>query len=222
MRKNIFLIIWAVVFLLFSTIAIAETKILSKSISYSDRSESIDGTVKQGERVEIKIAVLVSEQKSITFFTRLQNPAFYLEEEKLTENSSLKVELTPGTHTIRCLGYVGTGKDGDEVILLGSDSMSEYILARIESPFILKDEALVNYVVIGVLSVIGTGFVTVLLTKGKKVRTKSVFLKKTENKRKKVRELLKTYFENVAVNLNNPQKQEAKNLVNEIDGVLQW
>jgi hypothetical protein len=222
MKKNMFLIIWAVVFLLFSTTVVAQTKILSKSISYSDRSESIDGTVKLGERVEIKIAVLISESRSVTFFTRLQNPVFYLTEEKLTENSSLSVELTPGTHTVRCLGYVGNSKDGDEIILLGSDSMSEYILARIESPFILKDEALGNYAVIGVLSVIGTIFVTVLLAKGKRVRTKSVFLKKTENKRKKVRELLKTYFENVAVNLNNPQRQDAKTLVNEIEEVLKW
>lgn len=222
MRKNILLIIWAVVFLLFSTTVIAETKILSQSIRYSDRSESIDGTVKQSERIEIKIAVLISESRNVTFFTRLQNPVFYLEEEKLTENSSLSVEMTPGTHMVRCLGNVGTGKDGDEIILLGSDSMSEYILARIESPFILKDEALVNYAVIGFLSIIGSGFVTILLAKGKKFRTKSVFLKKSEDKRRKVRELLKTYFENIAINLNNPQKQDAKNLVNEIDEVLQW
>ena len=130
--------------------------------------------------------------------------------------------MTPGTHSIRVLGNVGFGKDNEEIILLASDSMSEYILARIESPFILKEEAYTNYLITGLLSVIGTGFIMFLVTRGKKVIAKTVAERKAEKKRKKVRELLKAYFQNVAETLNNPQRQEAKKLVNEIDEVLQW
>jgi hypothetical protein len=221
MKKYIFVIIGAVVFLLLSITAVAETKILNQSIRYSDSSEKIEGFVKQGERVEIKISFLVSERRNVTFFTKLENPAFYLDEDKLTENSSLLLELSPGAHEIRVLGTVGFGKDNEEIILLGSDSMSKYILARIESPFILKEEAYVNYFVIGLLSVIVTGFAMFLLTKGKKIRAKSVTEKKAEKSRQKVRELLKVYFQNVAGILTIPQKQKAKKLVNEIDRVLQ-
>ncbi len=222
MKKKIVVIIGAVVFLMLCTTAVAETKILSQSIRYSDSSEKIEGFVKQGERVEIKISVLISEQKNVTFFTRLENPTFYFEEEKLTENSSLLLELAPGTHNIRVLGDVGFGKNNEEIILLGSDSMSKYILARIESPFILKEEAYTNYIVTALLSVIVTGFAVFLVVKGKKAVEKSVSAKKTEKKRKKVRELLKTYFQNTAGTITIPQKQEAKKLANEIDEVLHW
>ena len=222
MKKKIVVIIWAVVFLMLCTTAVAETKILDQSIRYSDSSEKIEGFVKQGERVEIKISFLVEERKNVTFFTRLENPTFYLEENKLTENSSLLLELFPGTHAIRILGIVGAGgKDGDEIILLGSDSMSKYIRARIESPLILKEEAYTNYIVTALLSVIVTGFAVFLVVKGKKTVEKSVSAKKTEKKRKKVRELLKTYFQNTAGTLTVPQKQGARKLANEIDRVLQ-
>ena len=221
MKKKIVAIIWAVVFLTLCTTAVAETKILSQSIRYSDSSETIGSHVKQGERIEIKISVLVDERKNVTFFTRLENPAFYLEEEKLTENSSLSLELAPGTHAIRILGRVGAGgKDGDEIILLGSDSMSKYILARIESPFILKEEAYANYALTALLSVIATGFAIFLVTRGKKTVQKAVSSKKTEKQRKEVRELLKAYFQSTAGTLTTPQKQAAKQLVNKIDGVL--
>jgi len=219
MKKKIVTIIWAVVFLTLCTTTVAETKILSQSIRYSDSSEAIGSSVKQGERIEIKISVLVEERKNVTFFTRLENPTFYLEEEKLTKNSSLLLELAPGTHNVRVLGDVGFGVN-EEIILLGSDSMSKYILARIESPFILKEEAYTNYIVTALLSIIASGFAVFLVVKGKKTVEKSVSAKKTEKKRKKVRELLKTYFQNTAGTLTIPQKQEAKKLANEIDEVF--
>ncbi len=223
MKKKIVVIIWAVVFLTLCTNAVAKTRILNQDIRYSDSSEKIEGFVKQGERVVIKISFLVEERKNVTFFTKLENPAFYLGENKLTENSSVSLELAPGTHAIRILGIVGVGgKDGDEIILLGSDSMSKYILARIESPFILKEEAYTNYIVTALLSVIVTGFAVFLVVKGKKTVEKSVSAKKTEKKRKKVRELLKVHFQNTAGTLTIPQKQEAKKLANEIDEVLHW
>lgn len=222
MKRNIFVIIGAVVFLLLSTTAIAETRILSQSIRYSDSSERIGETVKQGERVEIKISILISERRNVTFFTKLENPAFYLEESKLTENSSLLLELFPGTHSIRILGRVGGGgKDGDEIILLGSDSMSKYILAKIESPFILKEEAYANYIVTALMSITATGFALFLVARGKKTVQKSVSAKKSEKKRKEVRKLLKAYFQSTAGALTTPQKQEAKKLAKEIDRVLQ-
>lgn len=220
MRKNIFVVIGAVVFLLLSTTAVSETKILSQSVRYSNSSEKIEGFVKQGERIEIQISILVSERRNVTFFTKLENPVFYLEEDKLTENSSLLLELFPGTHTIRVLGMVGAGKDGEEIILLGSDSMSKYILARIESPYILKEEVFVNYIVTCLLSVIITVFAMFFVTKGKKVMEKTLVEKKAEKKRKMVRELLKTYLQNIVGSLTIPQRHEAKKLVNEIDGIL--
>jgi len=221
MKKKIIAIIWIVVFLTLCTTAVAETKILSQSIRYSDSSEAVGAHVRQGERVEIKISVLVEERKNVTFFTRLENPMFYLEEEKLTENSSLSLELVPGTHSIRILGRVGAGgKDGDEIILLGSDSMSKYILARIESPFILKEDAYTNYAITALLSIIVTGFAVFLVTKGKKTVQKSISTKKAGKQRKEIRELLKAYFQSTAGTLTTPQKQAAKKLVNLIDGIL--
>ena len=223
MKRNISVIIGAVVFLLLSTPAIADTRILSQSIRYSDSSETIGSHVKQGERIEIKISVLVEERRNITFFTRLENPVFYLEEEKLTENSSLSLELPPGTHAIRLLGRAGAGgKDGDEIILLGSDSMSKYILAKIESPFILKEEAYANYIITALMSITAAGCVVFLVTRGKKTVQKSVSVKKSEKKRKEVRELLKAYFQNTAGTLTTPQKQAAKKLAKEIDRILEW
>ena len=169
--------------------------------------------------MEVKISVLVSERKNVTFFTRLENPVFYLEEQKLTENSSVSLELAPGTHNVRVLGDVGFAYN-EEIILLGSDSMSKYILARIESPFILKEEAYANYFVTALLSIVATGFAVFLVTKGKKSVQKSFSAKKSEKQRKEVRELLKAYFQSTAGTLTTPQKQAAKQLVNLIDGIL--
>lgn len=222
MNKKIFALIGAVAFVLFSFNSVADTKILSQSIRYRDSSEIIQGHVKQGERIEIKLTILSSERKNTTFFTRLEEPIFFLGEDKLTENPSLEVELSPGTHNIRVLGKVGNGNDNDEIILLGSDSMSEYIRARIESPYILKEEAYLNYLIIGILCVFCTCITAIIVIRLKGGRSKSSFIKSSNKNRKKVRELLKVYFQNVAGTLNNNQKQGAKTLVNQIDEVLKW
>lgn len=219
MKKKIVALIFAVVFLLLSTIAVAETKILSQNIRYSDSSEAVGTHVKQGERVEIKISFLVDERRNVTFFTKLENPVFYLEEQKMTENSSLTLELAPGTHNVRVLGDVGFAYNS-EIILIGSDSMSKYILARIASPFILKEEAYTNYVITALSSIAATGLAVFLVARGKKTVQKSVSAKKVERQRKEIRELLKAYFQSTAGTLTTPQKQAAKQLVNEIDGIL--
>jgi hypothetical protein len=93
-------------------------------------------------------------------------------------------------------------------------------VVNIESPFILKDEAYVNYFIFSLLSIILTGISVFLITKGKKTIQKSVSAKKAEKKRNEIRELLKAYFQNTAGNLSTPQKQAAKQLVKSIDGIL--
>ena len=225
MNRTVLLVVLTITLLLFiGTTSAADTRILSQRIGDCENGTELHGTVTTGEKVEVKISVLIAEEKQMVLFTELQDSAYYLEESKVSENSSLKLTLQPGTHTIRLVGVVPpTGVvDGQEITLLGCDNLGRYITASIISPYILKNSAYTFIAMSGTSCAIMAGLVVFLATKGKQRGMKSGIEKKYEENSKKTRMKLKTFLEKVAPNLNIDQRREAKALMKELGEILKW
>ncbi len=225
MNRAVLLVVLTITLLLFiGTTSAADTRVLSQRIGDCENGTELHGTVTTGEKVEVKISVLIAEEKQIVLFTELQDSAYYLEESKISENSSLKLTLQPGTHTIRLVGIVPpTGVvDGQEITLLGCDNLGRYITARIISPYILKNSAYTFIAISGASCAIIAGLSVFLATKGKLHRAKSLVEKKYEKNSKKTRMKLKTYLEKIAPSLTVTQKKEAKILMKELGEISKW
>lgn len=220
MRKAVVALIIAVALLpMISTIAVAETRIMDQRTSYCGSGEAISGEVEQGERVEVSMSILVSEEKELSLFSSLTAPAFYLEEDKVSDNSSVLLKLQPGTHKIRVIGTVPMGADGEELTLLGSYDLGKYVTSTIRSPYILKSSADTYILITGVSCAIAAGLIVFFSTKGKLYRMKSTIVKKSEDKRKKDREKMIVFLKEIAPNLNAVQRKRAKELLKETDEV---
>ena len=222
MKKTALALFIVLVLPLLIASASADTRIMEQRISYCASGEQIAGGVNQYEKVEVMIRVLVSEEKELALFSGLEEAVFYLEEDKISENNSLKLRLQPGTHTIRLVGIVPMGPEGQEITLLGCDNLGRYITARIISPYILKSSAYTFIAISGVLCAISAGLVIFLATKGKQRGMKSGIEKKSKENSKKTRMKLKTFLEKVAPNLNIDQRREAKILMKELGEILKW
>jgi len=223
-RTALTLFLIAAFFLLFTTIVTAETRILNQKISNCENGMEISETVKQGEKVQAKITVLIAEEQELVLYTHLQNPSFYLGEQKLSENSSLILTLGPGTHILRVIGVVPLGEviDNQEITLLGSDAISCYLTTSITTPYILKNTAYTYTLVFGASSAAFAALVVFLATRKKMNRVKTGAGKRTEERREKIRGIVKSYLEVVAPSLNMVQKKQAKALMKELDGLLKW
>jgi len=216
------LLIVVVLPLLIASTSVADTRIMEQRISYCASGEQIAGGVSQHEKVEVMIRVLVSEEKELALFSGLEEAVFYLEEDKISENNSLKLRLQPGTHTIRLVGTVPMGPEGQEITLLGCDNLGRYITASIISPYILKNSAYTLIATSGASCAIIAGLFVFLTTKGKLHRAKSLVEKKYEKNGKKTRQKLRTYLEKIAPSLTVTQKKEAKILMKELGEILKW
>ena len=139
MRKITVMLIIILVITLIPTISTGNTRIMEQFTSYCQSGEQISGGVNQGEKVEVRIKVLIDEEKELSLFSGMKYPVFYLEEEIVSENNSLKLLLTPGTHTIRAVGMIPSGAEGQAITLLGCDNLGRYITSHIISPYILKE-----------------------------------------------------------------------------------
>lgn len=221
MKQTSLVLVFAIGFLLLvTTNSDADTRIMTSSISYCESGETISNMVRQGERVEVCIKVLVSDEQEISLFSELNDVAFYLEEQKISDNNSLNLVLPPGTHNLRAIGLAwDMAEDGEEITLLGSYSIGRYITAQISSPYILKNTAY-SYIMISVfLCAIITGLVVFFFTKGKLRMMKSTMVKKSEDQRKETREKVIGFVKVIAPNLNAEQKREAKELLRKLDEV---
>lgn len=221
MRKTIIALIIINILLPLITIrSVADTRIMSQNIDYCESGEAIFEEVRQGERVEISIRVLVSEEKELSLFSELNDVSFYLEEEKISSNSSVNVILPPGTHNFRVIGSVhDIAEDGEQITLLGSYSLGRYITAKISSPFILKNTAYSYAIVSGFLGAIFAALVVFFFTKGKLYNMRSTIVKKSEEQRKKARDSVIGFVKGVAGSLNADQRREAKELLRKLDEV---
>lgn len=228
MKKTAFALFFAVAFIFLigtTLVSAADTKILDQRVSYCLSGEEINGGINQGERVEVNIRILLSEERELSFFSELSDTTFYLGEKKISENSSLMLKLPPGTSELRTVGVTPTGvPDAQEIILLGCDTIGSwsYIRASIISPYIRKEDALTHTIVTGFFCAVLSGILVFLITKGKLVRMKTVMKKKSEEKCEKIVEKLKAYLEKVADNLTIPQKREAKELAKDLKEILKW
>lgn len=220
MNRAVLLVVLTITLLLFiGTTSAADTRILSQRIGDCEDGTELHGTVTTGEKVEVKISVLIAEEKQMVLFTELQDSAYYLEESKVSENSSLKLTLQPGTHTIRLVGIVPpTGVvDGQEITLLGCDNLGRYITASIISPYILKNSAYTLIATSGASCAIIAGLIVFFVTKGKLHRMKAVSEKKFNGKIRLSREKLKTFLKEIAPVLTTVQRNEAKELLKKMD-----
>ena len=223
-RTALTLFLIAAFFLLFTTVVTAETRILNQRISNCENGMEISETVKQGEKVQAKITVLIAKEQELVLYTHLQNPSFYLGEQKLSENSSLILTLGPGTHILRVIGMVPLGEvvDNQEITLLGSDAISCYLTTSITTPYILKNTAYTHTLVFGASSAAFAALVVFLATRKKMNRVKTGAGKRTLERHEKIRGIVKSYLEVVAPSLNMVQKKQAKALMKELDGLLKW
>jgi hypothetical protein len=216
------LLILVVLLLLITSTSYGDTRIMDQKISYCASGEQIKGGVNQHEKVEVMIRILISEEKELAIFSDLEGVVFYLEEDKISDNNSLKMILQPGTHTIRAVGTVPMGPEGKELTLLGCDNFGRYITARIISPYILKNSAHVSIAISGVACAIIASLVVFFTLKGKQRVLKSRFEKKYIENSKKTRMKLKTFLEKTVPNLTVVQRKEAKILMNELGEILKW
>jgi len=217
-KAVVFLIIVISLMLLISTTSGANTRILSQKAGYCESGETISEQVRQGERVEVSIKVLISEEKELYLFSELNDAKFYHGDEKISDNSSINLVLPPGSHILRCIGMTPSFvADGEEITLLGSYSLGKYITARISSPYILKNTAYSYVIVSGILCAIITAMIVFFVTKGKLHRMKSSVDKKSLDHRKKVREEVMDFVKGIAPNLNADQRRGAKKLLRKLD-----
>jgi hypothetical protein len=217
--NKITLAITLIIFVLFlcNPTVQAESRIIGQKVIYCESGALIYGETVQGERVEASLQVLLSEEKELHLFTELIGSVFYLEDEKISENSSLLLTLPIGTHTIRVIGTVPMGYDKEELTILGSDSLGRYITATIVSPYILKNTAYFYILITSVTCTILAASSVFITTKGKIYRMKTGVTKKSDDNKKKTRTLILRFLEKTAPNLTLEQRKAAKELVKEFD-----
>lgn len=219
MKRSAFTLLFAVIFLILVTTTLAtETKIIDQRIGRCDNGEEITGEIETGEKVEVEISILITEEKEIMLFSQLLDSEFYLEEDQVSKNSSMKLTLQPGTYTIRVIGSTPLGADQQEITLLGSYNLGRYVTAKISSPYILKNSAYSYIILSGLSCIIGTVLLIFFFTKGKFHRMKSKIMKKSEESRTKDRDKMIVFLKGIASNLNANQRREAKKLLKEFDG----
>ena len=225
MKRFAFLLLVIIfILLLFSITVTADTRILNQKISDCENGRELHEIVEQGEKVQAKITVLIEEDQELILYTHLQNPSFYLGEEKLSENSSIKFILEPGTHNLRVIGVVPIGEvvDGQMITLLGSDAISCYLTTAITTPFILKTTAYIYAIILGSIAAIFAALIVFLLTRRRMKQIKTGATKKNKDLRERIRDIVKNYLEVIAPNLNLKQREQAKVLMKELDGLLKW
>lgn len=219
MKQSTFALLFVTIFLFLATTALAtETKIIDQRVGRCDSGEEIKGEIEAGEKVEVEISFLITEEKEIMLFSQLADSEFYLEEDQVSKNSSVTLTLQPGTHKIRLIGSAPMGADQQEITLLGSYNLGKYITARISSPYITKSSAYSYIILSGLSGTIGTALLIYFFTKGKVHRMKSKIMKKSEESRTKDRDKMIVFLKGIASNLNANQRKEAKKLLKEFDG----
>ena len=219
MRQSAFTLLLVAIFLFLSITAKAsETKIIEERIGRCDSGEEINGEIETGEKVEVKLSFLITQEKELMLYSQLVNSEFYLEEDQVSKNSSMTLTLQPGTYTIRVIGSTPLGADQQEITLLGSYNLGRYITARISSPYISKTSAYSYVIISGLSGIIGTALLIYFFTRGKAHRMKSKLMKKSEENRTKDRDKMIVFLKGIASNLNANQRREAKKLLKEFDG----
>lgn len=225
MKQIVSILILSIIFLsLISLTATADTRILSQKISDCENGRELYKEVEQGEKVQAKITVLIEEDQELILYTHLQNPSFYLAEKKLSDNSSLKLTLYPGTHILRVIGVVPIGEvvDGQIITLLGSDAISCYLTTTITTPYILKNTAYSYAIALGSTGAIFAALIVYFLTRRRMKQVKTGATRKNKEQRERIRGIVKNYLEVIAPNLNLKQREQAKVLMKELDGLLKW
>ncbi|MCU0849740.1 MAG: hypothetical protein MUC80_00505 [Candidatus Thermoplasmatota archaeon] len=222
--KTTFLLLTAIALLiLFASIASAETRVMEQKLTDCESGQTIAGEVRQGEKIEVKISILVSEEKEISLYSELNEVSFYLGENRVTENNSVLLTLSPGVHEIRAVGYVPTiAEDQKEIILLSSDNLGKYYTARISSPYVLKDAAYAQIFAAGLVCMAMGGGAVFLTTRRKMSHLKAGATKKTAEKGEKIKSLVRTYLEAIAPKLDFTQKKAAKNMMKQLEELLRW
>jgi len=220
MRTTFVMLIAIALFVIFTSISYAETKVMDQNVRDCESGETISNEVKPGEKIEVRISVLVSEEKEISLFSGLTGAVFYVEENRVGDNTSAQLTLGPGTHTLRVVGSIPMSADEKEIVLLGSDNLGKYVTARISSPYILKDNAIAQTFVSGLTCTIFGGLAVFLATRRRMKQVKAGATKRTAEKGEKAKVLVKNYLEIAAPNLNYEQRKRAKTLMKELEGLL--
>ncbi|MHC1567683.1 MAG: hypothetical protein ACXQTD_08280 [Candidatus Syntropharchaeia archaeon] len=197
-------------------------RVMDRKIIYCGSGEDVNGRVEQGREVEVSLTILVPDETEISFFSHLTAPAFYLEDRKVSGNSTAVLLLSPGTHTVRVIGTVPMGADGDELVLLGSYELGKYVTSTISSPYILKTTAHTLLIVSTTLSAALAGLGVFLITRGKLRRTRRMTEKEFVERSRKAMERVRSYFRKTAPYLTALQKKEAHALLKELEGILGW
>ena len=222
MRTAHILIMVTALLSIISTAAVAEIRIMDQRVSYCESGEPATGEVEQGKRVEVSMTLLVSEEKDLSLFSDLTAPVFYLEEDRVSENSTVMLTLQPGTHKIRVIGIVPIGPDGEKLTLLGSYDLGKYITSTIRSPYILKSSAYAYILLSGAFCALATGVAVFLILKGKLHRAKSLTEKSYREDSRKIRQKIEEYLRKIAPNLTATQRRDAKALLKEVGEILKW
>ena len=222
MWKGILTVTLAAVLLVVPVSASGEVRVMERKIIYCGSGEAVNGEVEQGREVEVSLTILVPDETEISFFSHLAAPVFYLEDKRIFENSTAVLLLSPGTHTVRVIGTVPMGVDGEELVLLGSYELGKYITSTISSPYILKTTAHTLLIISTAVSATLAGLAVFLITKGKLRRTRKLTEKEFVERSRKVMERVRSYFRKTAPYLTALQKKEAHALLKELEGILRW
>lgn len=223
--RTTFVLLTAITLLaLFTSIASAETtRIMEQRTISCESGETVSNEVRPGEKIEVRISILVPEEKEISLYSELNDVVFYLGETKAAENNSVLLTLSPGVHEIRAVGYIpAIAEDEREILLLSSDNLAKYYTARISSPYILKDSAYVQILVVGLACTTAGGLTVFLGTQRKMKQAKAGATKRKTEKGERIRNLVKNYLETIAPKLDFTQKKAAKSMMKQLEELLQW
>jgi hypothetical protein len=199
----------------------SDTTVLNQRIRDCTNNADLTGTIEQGDKIEAKLTVLITNEKEIVLYSQLKDVTFYLEEDQISTNNTVAVTLQPGTHNVRAVGEVPIGVDGQKILLISSDNIAKYVTATLSSPYVLKTSAYIFTIITGVSCAIIAGLVVLIASRNKVHRVKSKMSKKTEDIFLTTRTRLRDFLKLIALNLNDMQKKEAKKLLQELEQLKQ-